>query len=69
MAAAAEVEEDETEGTLGGVGPGVAGDPREVISVPLCPVELGTEPLPLLPPLLLPFRSPCVESLMAVGVA
>ena len=46
MAAAAE-DEDETEGTVGGVGPGVAGDPREVNSVPLCPVELGcTGPLP-----------------------
>ena len=50
MAAAAEDVEDETEGTVGGVGPGVAGDPREVNSVPLCPVELGTGPLPLFPP-------------------
>ena len=51
MAAAAEDDEDETVGTVGGVGPGVAGDPREVISVPLCPVELGTgPPLPLFPP-------------------
>ena len=51
MAAAAEDVEDETEGTVGGVGPGVAGDPREVNSVPLCPVELGTAPLPPLLPL------------------
>ena len=53
MAAAAEDEDEtEAEGTVGGVGPGVAGDPREVNSVPLCPVELGCTgpPLPPFPP-------------------
>ena len=42
MAAAAE-DEDETEDTAGGVGPGVAGDPSEVISVPLWPEENFSE--------------------------
>ena len=57
--AAAAVDEDETEGTVGGVGPGVAGDPREVNSVPLCPVELGcTGPLP--PPFPPPSLARCL---------
>ena len=33
----------------GGVGPGVAGEPNDVISVPLCPLGLG--PAPPFPPL------------------
>lgn len=44
MAAAAEEAVEAVE--AGGVGPGVAGDPKEVISVPLCPAD----PLLLWPP-------------------
>lgn len=65
IAAAAEDEDDvTTDGTAeGGVGPGVAGEPKEVISVPLCPLEFwppleaAAALLPLLPP-------PLVDSLV-----
>ena len=45
MAAAAEEAVAAEDTAAGGVGPGVAGEPREVISGPLCPL-----PFPLAPP-------------------
>lgn len=63
MAAAAEDEDDVTTAE-GGVGPGVAGEPKEVISVPLCPLEFWPPALALAPPLLPPLPPPLVDSLV-----